>query len=141
MTVRDRDKEIKDISFVFLVPLRCLSFPLPFLIPLVGVFSPVLVGFFHASRICLALCQIVTSLFESLKLFLIVTADFLIFACNFCQSVCDEEELLPAWVPMSFESGMHRSGRELELTEFLRDGCNGGGDGEGFLSVYHWGFG
>ena len=87
------------------------------------------------------LCQIVTSLFESLKLFLIVMADFLIFVCNFCQSVCDEEELLPAWVPMSFESSMHGLGRELELTEFLRDGHNGGGDGEGFLSVYHWGFG
>ena len=53
VTVEDRDKEIKDVSFVFLIPLRCSSSPLPFLIPPVSVFGPMLVGFFHASHVCL----------------------------------------------------------------------------------------
>ena len=141
VTIGDRDEEIKDVSLVFLVPLGCSSFPLPFLIPPVSVFGPMLVGFFHVSHVRLAFFQIVASLLEDLELLLIVMADFLIFACNSCQSMCDEEEFLPSRVPMSFESGVHRLGRELELTEFLRDGRNGGRDGEGLLVVDHWSLG
>ena len=137
VTIGDRDEEIKDISFVFLVPLGCSSFPLPFLIPLVSVFGPMLVGFFHASHIHLALCQIVTLLLEDLELLLIVMANFLTFVCNFSQSMCNEEEFLPSRVPMSFKSGVHGSGGELELTEFLRDSHNCSGNGEGLLVVDH----
>ena len=111
VTIRDRDEEVKDVSFVLLIPLRGLSSSLPLRIPLVCIFGPVFVGFFQASRVHLMLCQIVASLFENLKLFLVVTADFLIFVCNSGQSMCDEEEFLPPWVPMSFESSMHGPGR------------------------------
>ena len=137
VTVRDRDEKVKDVSFIFLIPFWCPTFPLPLLVPLVSVFGPVFVGFFHVSRICLMFCQFVVSLFEGLELLLIVVANFLIFVHNSSQSVCNEEEFLPPQVPMSFESGVHRLGRELELTEFLRDGCNGGRDGEGLLTVDH----
>ena len=82
-------------------------------------------------------CQIITSLLEDLELLLIVAANFLIFAHNFSQSMCDEEEFLPSRVSMSFKSGVHRLGRELELTEFLRDSHNGGRNGEGLLAVDH----
>ena len=111
VTIRDWDEEVKDVSFILLVPLRGLSSSLPLCVPPVCIFGPVFVGFFQASCVCLMLCQIVTSLFENLKLFLVVTADFLIFARNSGQSMCNEEEFLPPWVPMSFESSMHRLGR------------------------------
>ena len=119
VTIGNRDKEVKDISFIFFVPLGSSSLPFPLLIPLVSVFGPMLVGFFHASHIHLTLCQIITSLFEYFELFLVVTTNFLIFVHNLSQSMYNEEEFLPSWVPMTFESGMHGSGRELELTEFL----------------------
>ena len=111
VTIRDRDKEIKDVSFVFLIPLGCLPSSLPLHIPLVSVLGPVLVGFFQASHVHLMLCQIIALLFEDLKLFLVVMADFLIFVCNLSQSMCNEEEFLPPGVPMSFESSMHGLGR------------------------------
>ena len=107
VTIRNWDEKVKDVSFVFLISLRCLSSPLPFRIPLVGIFGPVLVGFFQASCMHLVLCQIFTLLFEGLELFLIVAADLLIFSCNSHQSLRDEEEFLPTWCPVSFESGTH----------------------------------
>ena len=111
VTIGDWDEEVKDISFILLVPLRGLSSSLPLRIPPVCIFGPVFVGFFQVSRVHLMLCQIVASLFENLKLFLVVAADFLIFARNSGQSMCDEEEFLPPWVPMSFESSVHGLGR------------------------------
>ena len=111
VTVRDWNEEIKDISFIFLVPLRFLPSSLPLCISLVGVFGPVLVGLFQVSCVCLAFCQIIASLFEDLKLFLIVAANFLILVCNSSQSVCNEEEFLPPGIPMSFKSSVHRLGR------------------------------
>ena len=107
VTIRDWDEEIKDISFVFLISFWHLPSPLPFCISLVGVFHPVLVGFFQTSCMCLALCQIIAPLLEYFELFLVVTANFLIFSHNSSQSLCNEEELLPAWCPVSFESGTH----------------------------------
>ena len=106
VTVRDWDEEIKDISFIFLISLRCLPSSLPLHIPSVGVFGPVLVGFFQASRVHLTLCQVIASLLEDFELFLMVTANFLIFVHNLSQSMCNEEEFLPPWVP-SFESHLH----------------------------------
>ena len=111
VTIGDQDEEVKDVSFVLLIPLRGLSSSLPLHVPLVCIFGPVFVGFFQVSRVCLTLCQIVASLFENLELFLVVAADFLIFVCNLGQSMCDEEEFLPPWVPMSFKSSMHGLGR------------------------------
>ena len=111
VTIGDWDEEVKDVSFVLLVPLRGLSSSLPLRVPLVCIFGPVFVGFFQVSRIRLTLCQVIASLFESLELFLVVTADFLIFACNSGQSMSNEEEFLPPWVPMSFKSSMHRQRR------------------------------
>ena len=107
VTVGDRDEKVKHISF------GCLSSPLPLLIPPVGVFGPVFVGFFHASHIHFVLCQIFALLFESFELLLIVMADFLIFVRNSSQSLCDEEEFLSPRVSMSFESGVYRSRGEL----------------------------
>ena len=107
VTVRDWNEEVKDVSFIFLVPLWGLSSSLPFCVPLISVLSPVLVGFFQVSCVHLALCQIVALLLEDLKLLLVVMADFLIFACNLSQSMHDEEELLPPGVPMPFESSVH----------------------------------
>ena len=107
IAIRNWDKEVKDIAFIFLISLRCLASPLPLCVPSVGIFFPVLIGFFQASRLCFMLCQIFTSLFEGLELFLIVMADLLIFSHNSHQSLCDEEEFLPAWCPVSFESGTH----------------------------------
>ena len=111
VTVGDWDEEVKDISFVFFIPLRGLSSSLPLCIPLVSVFGPVLVGFFQVSRVHLMLCQIIASLLENLELFLVVTADFLVFAHNSSQSMGDEEEFLPPRVPMPFKSSVHGLGR------------------------------
>ena len=141
VTIGDWDEEIKDISFIFLISLRCLPSSLPLRVPPVSILSPMLVGFFQASRICLMLCQIVALLFEDFELFLIVAADFLILACNSSQSVCNEEEFLSPGISMAFKSSVHGLGRQLELTEFLRDGCNGSRNGEGLLVVDHWGLG
>ena len=107
VTIRDRDEEIEDVSFILLISLRCSSSPIPLLIPLVGVFSPMLVGFFHVSCVHLAPCQIFTLLLEYFELFLIVTSDFLIFVHNSSQSLCNEEEFLSSWGSVSFESSMH----------------------------------
>ena len=107
IAIRDWDEEIKDVAFVLLISFQCLSSPLPLPISLVSIFLPVLVGFFQASCVHLALCQIFASLLEYFKLFLVVVADFLIFACNSSQSLRDEEELLSTQCPVSFESGTH----------------------------------
>ena len=141
VTIKDGNEEVKDVPFVLLISFWRLPSSLPFCILSISVFCPVLVGFFQVSCVCLTLCQIFASLFEYLKLFLIVMANFLVLARNSSQSLCDEEEFLPTRGPMSFKSGMHGSRRELELTEFHRDGSNGGRDGEGFLSVNHRSFG
>ena len=111
VTIGDWNEEIKDVSFIFLISLWCLPSSFPLCIPLVSVSGPVLIGFFQASCVHFALCQIIASLFEDLELFLIVAADFLIFARNSSQSVSDEEEFLPPGVPMSFKSSMHGLGR------------------------------
>ena len=94
VSIRDRDEEIKDISFVFLVTFWPLTFSLPVGIPLVRIFLPVFISRFQVSHMCFTLCQILSSLLEYFELFLIVTAGFLIFSCNSCQSLHDEEELL-----------------------------------------------
>ena len=107
VTIGDGDEEVEDVPFVLFIPFRCLSSSLPFCISPVSVFCPVLVGFFQASCIHLMLCQIVTSLFEDLELFLIVTADLLIFSHNSHQSLHNEEEFLPSWCPVSFKSSTH----------------------------------
>ena len=111
VTVRDWDEKIKDVSFVFFIPLRGLPSSLPLCIPLVSVFGPVFVSFLQVSHICLTLCQIVPLFFEHFELFLIVAADFLILVRNSSQSMGNEEELLPPWVSMSFKSGVHGLGR------------------------------
>ena len=111
VTVGDRNEEIKDISFILFIPLWSLPPSLPLRIPPVGVFGPVFVGFFQMSCIHLMLCQIVALLLENLKLFLVVMANFLIFAHNSSQSMHDEEEFLSPRVPMPFESSVHGSGR------------------------------
>ena len=107
IAIRDWDEEVKHVSFIFLISLWHLPSSLPFRVPLVGVFCPVFVGFFQASHVCLAFCQIITPLLEYLNLFLVVMADFLILSCNSSQSLRNEEELLPAWCPVSFESSTH----------------------------------
>ena len=140
VTVGDRNEEVKDIPFILLISFWRLPSSLPFCIPSISVFHPVLVGFFQVSHVCLMLCQIFALLLEYLELFLIVTANFLVLARNSSQSLCDEEEFLPTQGPMSFKSSMHGSRGELELTEFHGDGSNGSGDGEGFLSVNHQSF-
>ena len=95
LAVSDWDKEVEDISFILFIPFGppCLS--LPVIIPSVCVRFPVLVGCFQVSCMRLTLCQILLLLLEYFKLFLIVMADFLVFACNSCQSLCNEEEFLP----------------------------------------------
>ena len=107
VTIGDRNEEVEEVPFIFFVSFWCLPSPFPFHISLVSIFHPVLVGFFQTSHMCLAFCQIITPLLEYFELLLIVVADFLIFSCNSSQSLCDEEELLPAWCPVSFESGTH----------------------------------
>ena len=107
VTIRDGDEEVEDVPFIFFISFWCLSPSLPLCVPTVSVFCPVLVGFFQASCVRLVLCQIVASVFEGLELFLIVAANFLIFSCNSHQSLCNEEEFLPTWHPVSFESGTH----------------------------------
>ena len=107
IAIRDWDEEIKDIAFILLVSLQCLSSSLPLCISSVSIFLPVFVGLFQASCMCLVLCQIFASLLEYFKLFLIVVGDFLIFAHNSSQSLCDEEEFLSTQCPVSFESGAH----------------------------------
>ena len=96
VSIRDWNEEIKDVSFIFLIALWPSTLLLPLHVPLVHVFLPMFVGCFQVSRTCLTLCQIFPSLFEYFKLFLIVVADFLIFVHNSCQSLCNEEELLPS---------------------------------------------
>ena len=97
VSIRDWNEEIKDISFVFFIALWPSTLPLPVCISSVCVFLPMFVGCFQVSHACLMLCQIFPSLFEYFELLLIVMADFLIFARNSCQSLCNEEKLLSPW--------------------------------------------
>ena len=94
VAISDWDEEIEDISFIFFIPLRFLSFSFPLGIPPVSVHFPVLIGCLQVSHMCLMLCQILLSLLENFELFLVVAADFLIFSHNSCQSLHEEEELL-----------------------------------------------
>ena len=94
ISVSDWDEEIEDVSLVLFVALRSLLLPLPVSAPSVCVHFPMLVGGFQMSRMCFMLCQILPLLLEYFKLFLIIAADFLIFSCNSCQSLRDEEEFL-----------------------------------------------
>ena len=96
VSISDWDEEIEDISFIFFIPIRSLCLSLPVGVPPVGVHLPVLIGRFQASHMCLMFCQILSLLSEYFKLFLAVAADFLIFLCNSCQSLHDEEEFLPS---------------------------------------------
>ena len=97
IAIRYWDEEVKDISLIFLISFWSLLPSLPSCILSISVFLPVLIGFFQASHVHLTLCQVLTLLFECFELFLIVTANFLIFSHNSCQSLCNEEELLSAW--------------------------------------------
>ena len=97
VTIRNWDEEIKDVSFIFFIPLWSLFSSLPSCVLSIGVLFPVLVGFFQMSSVHLMLCQVLALLFECFELFLVVAANFLIFSCNSCQSLRDEEELLPSW--------------------------------------------
>ena len=107
VTIDNGDEEIKDVSFVFLVPF----WPSPLFIPigefLVIVGFPMLIGFFQASHVHLMLCQIISSLAEYFQLFLMIVANLLVLSCNSCQSLCDEEEFLPSWGAVPFESSTH----------------------------------
>ena len=94
VSISDWDEEIEDVSFVLLIPLGSLCLPLPVGIPPISILFPMLIGCFQVSHVCLMLCQLLPSLLECFKLFLIVLANFLIFLCNSCQSLCDEEEFL-----------------------------------------------
>ena len=105
--IRNGDEEVENIPFIFFIAFRCSTLLLPLLVPLVGVFLPVLVSGFQVSCMHLMLCQVFSSLLEYFKLFLIVAANFLILSCNSCQSLRDEEEFLPCRCPMSFKSGAH----------------------------------
>ena len=97
IAIRNWDEEIKDVSFVFFIPFQPLLSSLPIHIPSISVLLPVFVGFFQVSCMHLMLCQVLASLLECFKLFLIVSADFLIFLRNSCQSLRNEEELLSSW--------------------------------------------
>ena len=94
VSISDWDEEIEDVSFILLIPLGSLCLPLPVGIPPVGILFPMFIGCFQVSCVHLALCQLLPLLLECFELFLIVSADFLIFLCNSCQSLCDEEEFL-----------------------------------------------
>ena len=95
-SIGDGDEEVIDISFILFVPFWSLCFSLPSIIPSVCVLLPMLVGCFQVSCVHLVFCQIFSLLLECFKLFLIVVADLLIFSCNSCQSLHDEEEFLPS---------------------------------------------
>ena len=96
VSISDWDEEIKNVSFIFFIPVRSLCFSLPVGVSPVSVRLPVLVGRFQVSCMRLMLCQILPLLLEYFELFLVVMADFLIFLHNSCQSLCDEEEFLPS---------------------------------------------
>ena len=139
IAVSDWNEEIKDISFIFFVPFQPLRLPVPGSIPPVCVCLPVLVGFFQMSCVHLALCQILSLLAEYFQLFLIVTADFLILSCNSHQSLHNEEEFFFSQGAVPFESSAHGSRGKLQLTK-LMGGCHDHcWDGDGVLSVDHWG--
>ena len=94
VSIRDWNEEIKDVSFIFFIALWPLTLSLPLCILSVCVLLPMFIGCFQASHVHLTLCQIFPSLLEYFELFLIVAADFLIFARNSCQSLSNEEKLL-----------------------------------------------
>ena len=107
ITISDWDEEVKDISFIFLIPLQSLCLLVPIGIPPVSVSFPVLVGFFQLSHMCLTLFQILPLLLEYFQLPLVISADFLILACNSSQSLHNEEELFSPRGAMSFKSSAH----------------------------------
>ena len=93
-SIGDGDEEVIDVSFIFFIPFWPSCFSLPGVIPSVCVLLPVFVGCLQVSHVRLMLCQVLSSLLEYFKLFLIVMANLLIFSHNSCQSLCNEEELL-----------------------------------------------
>ena len=95
-SIGDGDEEVIDVSFIFLISFWPPHLSLPGVIPSVCVLLPVLVGCFQVSCMRLMLCQVFSSLLDYFQLFLIVAANLLIFSCNSCQSLCDEEEFLPS---------------------------------------------
>ena len=104
VAISDWDEKVEDISFVLFIALWSSCLPFPVSIPLVSVHLPVLIGCFQMSCMCLALCQIFSSLAEYFKLFLIVVANFLIFSHNSHQSLCNEEEFLSSRGTVPFKS-------------------------------------
>ena len=109
IAVSDWDEEIRDVAFIFLIPLWPLLLLVPVSKPFVIVHLPVLIGFFKASCICLTLCQIFCLLLEYFQLFIVAPSDFCILLHNSCQSLGNVEELLSARGFMSFKSSTHRS--------------------------------
>ena len=95
-SIGDRDEEVIDVSFILFISLWSPCLSLPSVVPTVRVLLPMLIGCFQVSHVHFAFRQIFSSLLECLKLFLIVAADLLIFLCNSCQSLCDEEEFFPS---------------------------------------------
>ena len=139
IAISDWDEEIKDISFVFLIPFwsSCLLFPVS--VPPISVCFPVFVGHFQMSRMHLMLCQVLSSLAEYFQLFLIVVANFLILLCNSCQPLHDEEKFFSSGGTMSFESSTHLSRGKLQLTELMGGHHDHRWDGDGVLLVDHGG--
>ena len=95
-SISDGDEEVIDVSFILFISLRSSCLSLPLIIPSVRVLLPMLVGCFQVSHVHLAFHQISFPLLECFKLFLIVMANLLIFSHNSCQSLHNEEELLPS---------------------------------------------
>ena len=113
IAVSDWDEEIKDVSFIFLIPLWASLFLVPVSKPLVTVCLPVLVGFFKASCIHLALCQSLSLLAEYFQLLVVVTANLFMLLSNSCQPSGDVEEFFLFRGTVAFESSAHGSRREL----------------------------
>ena len=107
VTIDDGDEEIKDVSFILLVPLQSSLLLIPICEFFVVVCFPVFVGFFQMSCMHFMLCQIFSSLAEYFQLFLVIAADFLILSHNSCQPLFNEEELLPPWGAVAIESSAY----------------------------------
>ena len=113
VAISDWDEEIRDVTFIFLIPLWSLLLLVPVAESLVIVCLPVFIGFFKASHVCLVLSQSLSVLPEYFQLFVIAAADLLVLSHNSCQSLGNMEEFFSAWGAVSFESSTHGSGREL----------------------------
>ena len=119
IVISDWDEEIRDVAFIFLISLWPLLLLIPVHEPFIIVSLPVLVGFFKASCICLALCQSFSLLLEYFQLFVVALSDFHILLHNSCQYLGNVEELLSARRFMSFEGSACGSGGEGQLTKLI----------------------